>query len=392
MPASRSRPKRAAALSLSLVALLAGCGGSDTDTTASASASASASDDGPSGAPPSGGLGGGQECTATNDTPSAPAASAAPSADTTSTRTDAAAKAQAFLATLSDEQKDAVQYDFTELDTKRCSWSNFPDGLFDGRLGVKLGDLSDEQKAAAYAAVESVMSPEGFTQVRNQILGDDKLAEEGGPGNMGEDYYHLVFFGTPAADQPWTLQFGGHHLAVHVSSGPGVLSVSPHFSGSQPISFESEGETIRPMGQETDDMFGLFTALDETQTTAATLSGTYDDIVMGPGVDADYPAQEGLVYTELNATQQGLVRDLIAGWVSDHAPALAQPLLDLYSSQLDQTTIAFSGETDPDTAPAYFRIDGPRVWIEWISTDAAGFHYHTVYRDKAVDYGTGLGS
>ena len=65
-------------------------------------------------------------------------------------------------------------------------------------------------------------------------------------------------------------------------------------------------------------------------------------------------------------------------------------MLDLYPSQLDNTKISYSGTVDTNTAGAYFRTDSPRVWIEWISTDAAGFHYHTVYCDKQIDYGTGL--
>ena len=43
-------------------------------------------------------------------------------------------------------------------------------------------------------------------------------------------------------------------------------------------------------------------------------------------------------------------------------------------------------------SPAYMRIDGPRVWIEWLNRanpGEAGYHPHTVYRDKLIDYGTG---
>ncbi|WP_433825853.1 DUF3500 domain-containing protein [Actinoplanes sp. CA-015351] len=333
----------------------------------------------------------GASCTGSSATPTTAATGAVSASGTTSTVSAAVTKAEAFLATLSAEQKESVLEDYSALGTKQCSWSNFPDGLFNGRIGLKLGDLSDTQKTAAYAALQSVLSADGYTQVKNEIAGDDYLAATGGsPGNPGEDYYHIVLFGEPSADQPWTLQFGGHHLAVHVSLGGGALSVSPHFSGIQPISFDSGGTTIEGMKQETEDIFGLFKSLTSDQQTSAKTADSYDDIVMGPGTDTGYPTQEGLSYSKLTDAQKAQVKAVIKDWVGDAADTLSKPLLDLYNSQLDQTTISYSGTVEEETTGAYFRIDGPRVWIEWINTAAAGFHYHTVYRDKQLDYGTGV--
>ncbi|MEU8657400.1 DUF3500 domain-containing protein [Actinoplanes philippinensis] len=387
-----SRSHRAV-LSVALLMLSAGCGSSDEPGTSGTTTATSAAPSGPGGGPggggPAGGMGG--SCTGSTATPTTAATGAVPAAGTTKAVTAAVAKAQAFLATLSAGQRTAVTQRYTALGTKQCTWSNFPDGLFNGRIGIKLGDLDDTQRKAAYAAVQSVLSAGGFTQVRQEIAGDEQLASQGGaPGNMGEDYYHLVFFGEPSTDEPWTLQFGGHHLAHHISIGGGALSVSPHFSGIQPISFESGGVTVQGMKQETEDLFGLFESLTTEQRTAARTADAYDDLVMGPGSDTGYPDPEGLSYTKLDTKQKALVKAAIRDWVGDAADAFAGPLLDLYDSQLDRTTIAYSGTIEEQTGGAYMRIDGPRVWIEWINTEAAGFHYHTVYRDKLVDYGTGV--
>lgn len=76
-------------------------------------------------------------------------------ADDTSTGTtaetisDTAAAAEAFLATLTDEQRDAVLYAYDD-DTKTTSWTHFPVTFVD-RAGLNLNDLSDEQKEAARA-------------------------------------------------------------------------------------------------------------------------------------------------------------------------------------------------------------------------------------------------
>ena len=58
------------------------------------------------------------------------------------------------------------------------------------------------------------------------------------------------------------------------------------------------------------------------------------------------------------------------------------------------TYIAFGGPNaltvDVETSGTYMRIDGPRVWIE-VSCQGGivikgKTHYHTIYRDKKLDY------
>jgi hypothetical protein len=296
--------------------------------------------------------------------------------------------ATAFLATLSEDQRDAVMFDFTDLGAKQSSWSNFPVGIFDGRRGARMGDLDDAQRAAALTVVETMMSAAGYDYVEGVMAGDELLAG-GGRGSFGQDEYFLAFYGEPSSETPWTMQFGGHHLAIHLSVGGEALSVSPYFQGLQPVSYELEGTTIEAMKTDADDLFGLFESMDADQLAAAQLPGAYDDLVMGPGSDTGYPASEGLPFTELNADQQQLVRAAIADWVSDAAPGISDPFIAMYEAELDSVVVGWSNSIDRSQG-AYMRIDGPRVWIEWINTTAGGgLHYHTIYRDKLVDYGTG---
>jgi hypothetical protein len=60
-------------------------------------------------------------------------------------------------------------------------------------------------------------------------------------------------------------------------------------------------------------------------------------------------------------------------------------------TSLAATYVAYSGATDLTTQDSYFRIDGPRVWIEYTIQGGivypARVHYHTIWRDKASDYG-----
>jgi Protein of unknown function (DUF3500) len=301
------------------------------------------------------------------------------------TLASAVAAADEFLASLSEDQRAATVFEFADLEGKRSSWSNFEQSEFDGRQGARFGDLDEDQRAAAMAVLASVLSAGGYEYVQGAMAAEDLLI----PGNIDE--YYLAFYGEPSTDEPWTLQFGGHHLAIHISLGGEVLSVSPYFKGVQPIILDVGGTTIEPMASDTNNMFGLFESLDEEQFTAAHLTAVTGDLVMGPQIDTGYPEPEGLPFTELTAEQQDLVRAVIADWVADAAPELAAPLLEVYESGLDETLIGWSISVDRESA-AYMRIDGPRVWIEWLNRanpGEAGFHPHTVYRDKLIDYGTG---
>lgn len=392
---TRSRRRRLLALpaaGIACLVLLSGCGSDDSGSTTSGSGSVSGAPGGPGGG--IGGPGGTADCSDAG-TPSAAASGAVPENDDTAAVTSVVKAANAFLATLDSDQKQSLSYDYADLETKECSWSNFPDGMFTNRGGLRMGDLSDEQVTAAKAVVQAAMSEAGYTYVTDELEGDNQLAgSDVGGASFGEDNYHIAFYGDPSTDSSWSLQFGGHHLAIMASMGGDTLSLSPYFKGAQPVSYEYEGETVEPMGDLADDFFGIFTSMDDSAQSAAELDGQYTDLVMGPQNDTGYPDTEGTKYGDLTSDEQAMVKDVIEGYVADYAGALADPLVKLYESQLDDTYVAWATGLDQDDN-AYLRIDGPRLWIEWVNTDnpgASGIHYHTVYRDKQLDYGTGTSS
>lgn len=369
------------------VGLLGSCGSSSQDESTETQATASSSSDGA----PGGGVGGGNVDCSGAGSPTAPADGSVPENDDSAQVGAVVSAAEAFVNTLDDDQKDALSFEYTDLETKECSWSNFPDGLFDGRVGLRMGDLTDEQVAAAKTVVQTAMSEAGYTYVGDQLEGDNQLSSGDDDTTYGDQNYHIAFYGDPSTESAWSLQFGGHHLGVMVSMGGQALSLSPYFKGSQPVSYEYEGETIEAMGTLADDFFGIFTSMDETAQAAAQLDGEYADLVMGPQSDTDYPETAGTPYTELTADQQAQVKSVIEGYVNDYAGSLADPLVQLYESQLDETSVAWATGLDQDST-AYLRIDGPRLWLEWVNTTnpgSSGIHYHTIYRDKELDYGTG---
>lgn len=138
-------------------------------------------------------------------------------------------------------------------------------------------------------------------------------------------------------------------------------------------------------------MVTLFRSLSSSQLATAKLGKSFDDVLLGPGQDGKFPTREGQPVSNLSSAQQQLVTSAIQAWVNDvNAPA-AKKLMTTYKKGYTSTRMAWSTSIDPDTKGAYFRIDGPRVWIEIVSQNGIVIrnkvHYHSIWRDRTRDYG-----
>ncbi|WP_436535468.1 DUF3500 domain-containing protein [Actinoplanes sp. HUAS TT8] len=373
---------------VAVAALLAagGCGGSDSASPTSSSAGGGRGGPGGGQGGPGGGMGG-QTFTAVNLNTDGDSPGGANTAEVVTA-------ANAFLATLDDTLKAKINLAFTD-NQSRQTWSNFPASTV-ARKGVALKDLSETQRAAALAMMKVALSADGYQQVLNIQKADDYLNGLGGQGADGfgnlVDYYVAVY-GTPSATDPFMVQFGGHHLARNLTYNGTKVSQTPQFVGSEPTSFESGGQTVAPVKDESTAMFAMIASLGDSEKAAAKLtSGTYDDLMMGPTHDdGQFPASEGLAVSTLTDAQKKLVLAAIAPYVDDLADDAAAKLLAKYTSELDSTKIAWANNTGPDDESSYLRIDGPSVWIEFINTrsmSTPNIHYHSVYRDKTDDYGS----
>lgn len=307
---------------------------------------------------------------------------------------EVAAATTAFLATLDDTVRDEVEYDFTD-NLARQTWSNFPATTVP-REGVALADLTADQLNAANAVLAAALSDTGYQQDTDIGKADDYLNSLGGQGADGfgalKDYF-IAVYGTPSDTEPFMVQFGGHHLARTLTYNGDNVSQTPQFVGSEPTSFTTDGATVQPVKAEADGMFASIAALsDEQRSTAELTSGTFDDLLMGPGKDSgNFPAAEGIEVSSLDDTQRAAVLAAIQPYVSDLDSAAATALLSKYESELDQTRIGWSNNSGPTDENSYIRIDGPSVWIEFINTRSRStpdIHYHSVYRDKTNDYGS----
>ena len=258
----------------------------------------------------------------------------------------------------------------------------------------------------------------------------------GGAGGMAGGYgsgqYSIAFVGTPSKTSPWMLQLVGHHLAYNITYNTGKASATPNFLGVEPPNWTVDangGVTVTaaatapgiqhaPMEAQRKAVYDLAEAIqaDSASAAAARLSGTFTDVIMGASGNTDanfkslaYPTSgRGLQYGAMNAAQQAYVRAAIAEWVDNQASDVASELRAAYLSDdaLKDTYVAYGvgqgGRADFGASPnaatvpldaqhSYLRIDGPRVWIEFVVQQGVLYgtnvHYHTIWRDKTADYG-----
>jgi hypothetical protein len=194
-----------------------------------------------------------------------------------------------------------------------AQWSNLPDELFE-RAGLRMDTLNLEQQQAAMAVLQAALSPEGYTQVQQITAADGVLAESGGPDlGFGADRYWVRFVGEPSASSPYTVQFGGHHLAVNATVVGSELTLAPTLWGAQPASYEAAGATTEPLSGETRKAFALMGALEADQQEQAILDASMAEIVLGAGQDGKTLAPEGVpragtnwMQTEVSSTIGGL--------------------------------------------------------------------------------------
>jgi Protein of unknown function (DUF3500) len=307
-------------------------------------------------------------------------------ADDAKTTTNAAAKANAFLEALDAQQrgKALLEYD----SAKKSGWSNLPVTMVP-RNGLRLGELTKAQRAAALDAVAAVLSKQGFQKVIDIINADDQLVT-GKENKMrfGGDNFYLAFFGKPSATQPWMLQFGGHHLGINVTVVGKDSVLTPTHTGAQPTSFTRGGKTVRPLGPENDLAFKLVNDLDAKQQKQAVLGAKPKNLALGPGQDGKTISPEGIKGAALTEAQRGTLLELIGAWVHMLPEDAAAARLAALKAKLDDTYFAWYGPTT-DGSAAYYRIQGPALVIEYAPQGSTN-HIHTIIRDPSNDYGTQL--
>ncbi|MEP7025427.1 MAG: DUF3500 domain-containing protein, partial [Actinomycetota bacterium] len=295
----------------------------------------------------------------------------------------------------------------------------------------------------AMRLVSSGLSTPGYVTVATTMGLENILDQsEGFVARFGRErgrdpgLYYLRVFGTPGTGRPWGWRFGGHHVSLNNLVVDGELvCATPCFMGADPASSPLLGGAVsRPLARVEDLARELvrslspdlgrrailspkapsdFVTANRTTVSAgdrviplvgiwrekfpdpaeqAKLQAMSDAIDAAAGFDENdhlavefTTAPKGIAGAELGAGQRELLRALL-GTYFGRVPEAVSPLARYDDLALDAVYMAWAGPTEPGL-PHYYRVQGPRLLIEWDNTQRGANHAHSVWRDPDRDFG-----
>jgi len=327
-----------------------------------------------------------------------------------------------------------------QADAERRRWFYTPTD----HGGLPLNAQRPAQQRLAHQLVASGLSVPGYVTVAT-IVGLDNVLDQvegwsvGWGRERGRDpgLYYLKVFGEPGGTAPWGWRFGGHHVSLNNFISDGLVrSTTPCFLGADPAVSPLLGPApLRPLAGVEDLARELVRSLDRGQADRAILlDRAPEDIVGGnrprlaegdrmmylgelwrsrftepalaqritqmeadaeraSGYDAaDHERLEltsvpkGLAAAGLDAGQRDMLRALLGTYLGRIPDGLSpQPDYD-DDGALDAVHLAWAGPTGPGE-PLYYRLQGPRLLIEYDNTQRRANHAHSVWRDPAADFG-----
>ena len=362
------------------------------------------------------------------------------------TATNMAEAAQAWLERLDDAQRPTAQWagpadDVSEAERRRWFYTPTDHG------GLALHQQRPAQQRAAMALVAAGLSLAGYVTVAT-IMGLENVLDrlEGFTARFdrerGRDpgLYYLRVFGAPGATGAWGYRFGGHHVSLNNLVVDGELvAATPCFMGADPaVSPLLGGALNRPLGRVEDLARELVRSLSPqlgrqavllpkappdlvTANRAAIREG--DRVIPLVGIwrderfpdpaeqdklqtgsdaidaaagytDADHQviaysaAPKGVPGSMLDSGQRDLLRSLLDTYFG-RVPEGVSPMAAYDDAALDAVFLAWACPLEPG-APHYYRLQGPRLLIEWDNTQRNANHAHSVWRNPEADFGLDL--
>jgi hypothetical protein len=352
--------------------------------------------------------------------------------------------ARAWLDSLTPDQSEiatgAVPAD-DAADTERRRWFYTPTD----HGGLTAHQQRPAQQQGAMRLVATGLSTAGYVTVATTMGLENVLDHTEGfvtrfDRERGRDpgLYYLRVFGEPGGAAPWGWRFGGHHVSLNNLVVDGALvATTPCFMGADPaVSPLLGGGCNRPLARVEDLARELVRSLRPALSARAVLHARApsdvvtanrtsiaegDRVVPLAGIwrDARFPddveqaklqalsdaidantgyadvdhavleytaAPKGVPAAELDANQREMLRALLSTYL-DRVPAEVSPIGRYADDEtLDAVHVAWAGPTEPG-APHYYRLQGPRLLIEWDNTQRGANHAHSVWRDPTADFG-----
>ena len=345
--------------------------------------------------------------------------------------------ARAWLSSLAPHQRARAHWGPPgdgESEAERLRWYYTPTD----HGGLPLGMQRPAQQSLAMQLVATGLSTPGYVTVCT-VMGLENVLDhvEGFTVDWGRErgrdpgMYFLRVFGEPGGPGPWGWRFGGHHVSLNfLVVDSRVRATTPCFIGADPASAPLLGPAaLRPLGTaedlarelvrslppdlaaqallldrapsdivggnrarvaDGDEMIlldGLFRGRFTEQrlvdriargTQSAEAGSGYDDADHRRLALTDRP--KGLPATALDGGQLELLGTLLAAYQGRVPDGLAAPV------DLDAVHFAWAGSVEPGD-PHYYRLQAPRLLVEWDNTQRGANHAHSVWRDPERDFG-----
>ncbi|MGH9674983.1 MAG: DUF3500 domain-containing protein [Bryobacteraceae bacterium] len=305
--------------------------------------------------------------------------------------------AQAFLASLTPEQRAKVAFRFE--DDERLFWhfiptDDIPNRYKKPRMGLILADMSSHQKHLASALLSAGLSQRGFIKATTVMSLEDvlRILEKDTRGRRNPEKYHFSIFGDPTGDGVWSYRIEGHHLSLHFTVVKGKVAASPTFFGANPAEVrDGPRKGLRALAKEEDLGRDLLMALDPAQRKVAIVAGkAYNDILTAADRKAALQGQpNGLTASKMNARQRRLLHAVMEEYVHNVPEPLAQARLTQIKKAGANLFFAWAGVAGKG-GPHYYRVQAPSFLIEYDNTQNDANHIHSVWRDYEGDFGLDL--
>jgi hypothetical protein len=294
-----------------------------------------------------------------------------------------AVAARAFLDSLDETQSAKARIAFD--DAERENWHYIPRE----RRGLPLKDLNERQLALQRRLLESAMSRKGLLKLDTIILLESYLAElENNPQRRDAKKYYTSVFGEPKADGTWGWRFEGHHLSLNFTlKGGDHIAVTPSFFAANRAHVK-EGRLAgtRPLGAEEDLARALARSLQASGKPVVYTDRAPNDILTAADREIRQLDPVGVPANEFSEAQREGLMKLITEYADRHRPELEKEQLARITRDFDNLRFGWAGSIEPGQA-YYYRIQGVDFLVEVSNIQNDANHIHTVWRDRAGDFG-----
>jgi Protein of unknown function (DUF3500) len=296
---------------------------------------------------------------------------------------DLLAAVQRFLSGLELDKRKAASFAWDGPEWRGWNYFGFPSLT---KPGLRLEQMSRQQKETAWAILATLMSPAGLSKTKNVMTLQDVLAAQGNaPSQRSGERFSFSVFGQPAETGAWGFRLEGHHLhqsfAVRdnriVAVTPSSFSAYPNrVSGGK----HSGLNTLKDEEAIARRLIGDLAP--KLQGRARLSDSALRNILSAAGQERANAKKVGIAAAELTAAQRDLIWELVETYTVTHlSPALAaSQRARVRTGDAAAVHFAWYGPNRAETAFGY-RVIGDGFVIELGSVDGAAQHLHTVYHD-----------